>query len=117
MQTKISLEWQNPSSQKEQKQNVTLSLKCCCFRVCTECKLILETKDKESEEIPNEEITQPAEPEQEEITLPEVEENPDNKTEEPAEEQGVLEQITEVFEKIADIFEDLFGFISGLFKF
>lgn len=87
------------------------------IRVCTECKLILETKDKESEEIPDEETTQPDEPEQEETTLPKDEEIPDDKPEEPAEEQGVLEQITDVFEKIADIFEDLFGFISGLFKF
>lgn len=87
------------------------------IRVCTECKLIIETKDAETEEIPDEETTQPAEPEQDNTTLPEGEETPDDKPEESAKEQGVLEQITEVFEKIADIFEDIFGFISGLFKF
>ena len=80
------------------------------IKVCTECKLILETKDKEPEEIPDE-------PEQEETTQPESEQNPDNVPDEPEEEQGVFEQITEIFEKIADIFEDIFGFISGLFKF
>lgn len=87
------------------------------IRVCTECKLILETKDKESEEISDEETTQPDEPEQEETTLPKDEETPDDKPEESTEELGVLEQIADVFEKIVDIFEDLFGFISGLFKF
>ncbi len=79
------------------------------IKICTNCMLTLETKDAEPEEIPDEETTQPAEPEQEETTL--------SKNEEPAEEQDVFEQITEAFEKIADIFEDIFGFISGLFKF
>lgn len=87
------------------------------IRVCTECKLILETKDKEPEEIPDEEPMPPAEPEQEEPSLPEIDETPDNTPEEPAEEQNILDRITEVLEKITDIFEDIFGFVSGLFKF
>lgn len=76
------------------------------IKICTECELILETVDKEPEEIPDEEIT-----------LPETEEIPDNAPDEPAQERGVLEHITEIFEKIAGAFEDIFGFISEWFKF
>lgn len=83
------------------------------IKACTECKLTLETKPKEPEEIPDEETTQPAEPEQEETTVPEPEKSPENP---PAEEQGVIEQITEIFEKISDAIESIFGFISKLFK-
>ncbi len=97
-------EWQSDGSDK-------------LIKVCTGCKLILETKEKEPADLPDKETTQPAEPEQEEPTMPEAEKTPDENIDEPAEKPSVFEQITEVFEKIADIFEDIFGFFSKLFNF